>query len=509
VIALLSLLSFAHAADPAPAAPPAPAAESPAGTPPGAETPAAVNGPLSSWGELRLLGSLPPALTVDPDGTALGQSAVLDTRLRAGVGYARDDWKVGTEWDLFTGQAAGDAWDIPGTEDARDRDVVNVLRTDAFRVRRLAASGLAGPVAIEGGLVTSHWGLGLVANDGAHDPVFGRSDFGDRVLRLRFASRPIQDVPLTFVVAGDRVIDDDTASWSPFTGGQAAWQAVASALYGKADAPRVGAYAVYRNQTEADGERVTSVGVVDLYGDVPVALGGAKLRVAAEAAGILGTTGRSQSYTSRDGLAVASLGATALVELTPEKLPITALVRGGYSTGDGNPDDGTSQDFAFDRDFDAGAVMFDEVQGAVDAAAYAQLTDDSHSGRAPDGAELLVGEGAVRHAAFVQPVVGVQPVAWLGVKAGVVFGWNTSPISQPFATYRNGGVPVNFLGTPTTGYALGTEVDWAVTLGDVKTKLFKVDTMPALLVQGGHYLASADMGGGTHTLVTATGRLRW
>ena len=110
---------------------------------------------------------------------------------------------------------------------------------------------------------------------------------------------------------------------------------------------------------------------------------------------------------------------------------------------------------------------------------------------------------------FVQPVADAHFIPWLNVRVGATFAWNTAPISAPFATYRNGGVPANQLGVPTEGYALGTELDWAVTLGDTRVKLAKIETTPALLIQGGHYLASTDMGGGTHTLLTATGRVRW
>ena len=145
----------------------------------------------------------------------------------------------------------------------------------------------------------------------------------------------------------------------------------------------------------------------------------------------------------------------------------------------------------------------------MDAAAYAQVSDPTHSGGAPYGAEALVGEGAVRHAAFVQPVVGVTPRPWLDLKAGALLAWNTSPISQSFATYRNGGVPVNHLGDATAGYWLGTELDWAVTVGNVDATVLGVKAKPALVLQGGHLLASAEMGGGVVSLVTATGRIRW
>jgi hypothetical protein len=339
-------------------------------------------------------------------------------------------------------------------------------------------------VGLEGGLVTSRWGLGMVANDGATDPEFGRNDFGDRVIRLRVGTRPLPNVPLTVVVAGDRVVEDELAEWSPLEGGVEAWQFIASALYGEREGARGGLYYVYRDQTEEDDVRVTRAHVLDGYLDTPVALRGARLRFAVEGAGILGTTSRGQSYTSRDGLDVRSASVTGLAEATLAALPIRVAARGGWASGDTDPDDDQGNDFTFDRDFDVGAVLFDELLGAVDAAAYAQLEDPAHSGGPPDGAEALVAEGAFRHAVFLQPVVEVTPKPWLSVKAGVLLAWNTNPVQQPFTTARNGGVPTNHLGDETEGYDLGTEIDWAVKLGDVPLKR-AWHLQPAILIQGG------------------------
>lgn len=484
-------------------------AEAPAPLPEG-PTPLA-GPPFSTAGEARLLFSLPPAAVgVDDEGGTLGQGPVLDSRLRVELAAHAVGWNLRTEWDLFDAQLAGDPWDIPGDLDARDRQLVDPLRGDAFLARALALDGRLGPVAVDAGLMTSHWGLGMVANDGAHDPFFGRADFGDRVLRLRLATRLVEQDgrALTLVVAGDRVVEDELAEWSPLTGGQAAWQGIASVIWGS-DAGRVGLYGVYRHQAEADRERATDAGVIDLYGDVPFGLGGWTVRAAAEGAAILGRTSRAQSYNARDGLAVASAGLTGLVQVTPPAGPLGAVLRGGWASGDGDPDDGASNDFTFDRDFDVGMVLFDELLGAVDAAAYAQIADPEHAGGPPDGAETLVAEGAFRHAAFVQPLVTVVPVPWLSARAGVMAAWNTAPVYQPFTTTRNGGVPTNHLGEPTAGYALGTEVDWALTLGDVPLELGAITTRPALLLQGGHLFAAANLGGGTVSLVTATGRVRW
>lgn len=465
---------------------------------------------FSTSGEARLITTLPPTeLVVDNEGNTLGQSLVLDSRLRAGVGFDWKGFEARTEWDLFDGQLAGDAWDLRGTEDARHRESLDLFsRPDAFTARRLSVGGRVGPVALEGGLVTSRWGLGMLANDGAVDPEFGRNDFGDRVIRLRVATRPIHGKPLTIVVAGDRVVEDELADWSPLEGGEEAWQFVGSVIYGERDAARAGVYYVYRDQTEIDAVRTTRVHVADAYGDLPVDLKGADLRFAIEGAGIFGETSRGQSYTSRDGLAVQSAGVTGLAEARLEAVPLRIAARGGWASGDTNPDDGESNDFSFDRDFDVGSVLFDEVLGAVDAAAYAQLEDRANSGGAPDGAESLVAEGAFRSAAFVQPIVELTPKKWLSVKAGVLLAWSTRPIQQPFTTARNGGVPTNHLGDATDGYDLGTEINWSVKLGDVPMKRVW-HLQPALLLQGGHLLAAENLGGETVTVVSAAARMRW
>ncbi len=472
--------------------------------------------PFTTWGELRLIGAQPPDLVLNSDGQMLGQDFHLDSRLRVGLAAGSPVWRFSTEWDLFEGQLAGDTWDIPTDEDRRERDAMGVLRQGSFDARRLAVNGRLGPIGIEAGLVTSHWGLGMVANDGAHDPTFGRNDFGDRVIRLRLGSRPFGGgkVPLIVAVAADRVIEDEIGEWTPLGAetpedrGQDAWQVIGSVLWNDvAKEQKAGLYGVWRYQTEADGERVTNAAVLDGYWDWRFVSGETEVRAAIEAATILGHTSRAQTYTSRDGVKVRSGGITGLIEVDNDQVPVEGLLRGGWASGDGNADDGTLHDFGYDRDFDVGMVMFDEVQGAIDAATWTQLNDSSHSGSPPEGVDALVTEGAASHMLFVQPVLISEPVDWLELKLGWLAAWSTRPVSQPFSTYRNGGNPANHLGNPTSGYKLGGELDWSVKVGDEPLSAAKL--RPALLVQGGHYFASEDMGGGTHSLIMATGQLRW
>ncbi len=473
---------------------------------------------FDTWGELRFIGSLPPDLTLDTDGTELGQDFHLDSRLRAGVYLGVPKIHVVFEGDMIEGQLAGDAWDIPGEIDERDRHRIGVTTSDDFDLRKAFVRGLAGPVSIQAGVATSHWGLGMLANDGNRDPMFGRTDFGDRVLRIQLASKPFGkgEVPLQIALAGDRVIEDELARWMPFQPegerGETAYQGIAAVSWVPEDKVNYGLYGVWRSQTEADGLRETHVGVIDGMVDGTVQLDGLALRFAGEGATIFGNTDVLLNYNNReatDALKVRSGALTGLVEATPDDFWLGGILRAGWASGDSTGDDDTMHDFAFDRDFDAGMVMHDELQGAIDVAAYDQIGRPEHSGGRPVGVEGLVREGAFVHAAFLQPVATAQPLPWLGLRAGPTFHWSTGPIAHPFTTTRNGGVPANHLGVQTAGYALGTELNWAVELGDVVVGPEALGLTPALVLQGGHLLASDNLGGETVSLVTATGRLRW
>jgi len=458
---------------------------------------------LDTTGELRFNGALPPAeIVLDEDGAVLGQGFVVDDRLRARLQLGdAGTWHVATEWDLFSGQLAGDTWDIPGTLDARHREDLGVLDAGSFVPRQAYAQALVGAVQIQAGLVTSHWGLGMLANDGAHDALFGRTDFGDRLLRVRVATRPFgPDRPLTVAFAADRVVADDSATMAD---AQAAWQGVAAALWADQDVTG-GVYLVVRDQLEADGERRSQVGVLDLTGSVsrPVA-NGLDLVVQGEVAGITGRSSRSRTYTSPEGLDVASAGAMGRLGL---EAPLwNASVYGGWASGDGNPDDGVSHDFSFDRDANVGMVLFDELGGAIEAQTWNHLTDLEHTGQAPDGVDATVTEGAFRRATYVQPVLGVGVSPIVDLHVGWLSAWSTAPIANPYTSFRNGGTPTNHLGEATSGRAIGTELDASLTLTAPESWAAR----PGLRVQGAWYRASADMGGASGVYVLATGRVRW
>lgn len=454
---------------------------------------------LIQTGELRELLALPPAVVVSAEGQTPEQSWSLDQRLRAGLSVGSAELRIGTEWDLFTGHLAADPWAL-GSLDERHRDEVGVLGAHAFVPRKLALEGRAGPLMFSAGLQTSHWGLGMLANDGAQSPTFGRADFGDRVARVRLATKPAGlDSPLAVFVAADRVIADENASTAA---DQVAWQGVAGALWAEPNR-RAGVYAVYRDQLEADRVRRTRVGVLDLTGELSHEIAHHELHLGLEAAGTMGTTSRVRTYNSPEQLDVLSAGVVGYAGVT--RSIVDGRLRFGWASGDGDPDDGATHDFGFDRDHDAGMVLFDELGGATDAWTAEELQDPENVGQPPDGYDGLATEGAVRRAAYVQPVVTVTPTPGLTLRAGWMGAWATAPVANPFTSARNGGTPTNALGEATEGRALGQELDWSV---EVQAEA-REGVVPSLRVQGGHLFASENLGGGTWSLLLVQGGVRW
>ncbi len=218
---------------------------------------------VTSTGDTRWSGRQVTDFPVDPDGNTLGQDWALDQRLRTGLALHNDKVRLATEWDLFTGQLAGDPWDIPIIEDARRRDRMGVLHRQSFSARRASIQANLPGAQLEAGLVTSHWGLGMLANDGAHDPWFGETEFGDRLIRLRMSTRPAKDSPVSISSAYDRVVEDDMARWADY---QWVSQGVMALLYADDSDRKIGMECVRRNQKEMIEKRNTQGGVVDFYG---------------------------------------------------------------------------------------------------------------------------------------------------------------------------------------------------------------------------------------------------
>lgn len=473
---------------------------------------------LDPRGELRLVETVPDRFVVDDGGRDLGWGPAFDSRLRLGARLAGDEdtWRGDLELDVFSGQLFGDTWALPAL-DERGRDALDAVSLAGVVPRKASIGGRLPWFDVEAGLTSATWGLGMVANDGGADPLFGRTDFGDRTLRLRLATTPFRGdgpdgrLPLYVLAAGDRVLADELARWSE---GDRALQGILAALFvrdpapaadGRASTRRAGLYAVYRDQRSADGASLRAQ-VVDGFVDWTARPAGWWLRGAAEGAWTEGSTDASRTYLAPSGVRIRQAGLTARLEAG--RGPVTALLRGSYASGDSSPDDGVVSEFRFDRDLDVGMVLFDEYLGALNLAAWRSATDPARAAAPPDGADLLVDEGAFHGAAAVQPAVILAPLSALELRAGAVLAWSTGPIANPYTSFVNGGVPTNHLGAATGDRRwLGAELDWAVATREGDLAGWAV--RPSLELQGGHAFPGRALRGPSrvdHLLLTGRAR---
>ncbi len=469
---------------------------------------------IDTTGSIRYIGATHPDFVVDPYGTKVGQDFALDSRYRLALGAGWKGLRAETQWDFLTGQVAGDTWDLPVTLDARRRDDLTATSREGIVPRRASLTARSDDgFIIEAGLVpATTWGLGMLANGGEGDPLFGRTDRGDRMLRFRMTAFPFshgdQPLPIFLTVAFDRVVEDDTARWRD---GQIAYQVVGSLLWADPLGRKGGVFYTYRTQTEpGDVKRPTDVSAIDGYVDMPLALGdsGWKARFAAEGAGLVGSTQRTLTYADPTSTKIRSGGFAALVSFDAPNSEARVQLRGGFASASGDPDSSKLQDFTFDSNYDVGMILFDELMGGVEAGTYALLTDTTNAGRPPYGADGLLTEGSFRRATYIQPAITYAPIDWLEVRLGYVAAWGTGPIAQPFTTFRNGGTPTNHLGQETHGNYMGSEIDWAVGLGRGPHTLpwwFR----PRLVVQGAAAIVGKNLGGGTLNQVMITGQVDW
>lgn len=451
--------------------------------------------------DLRVIGTLPPDVAVDAEGTTSGETPRLEGRMRVRLHGASPTLEGDVEVDMLEGQWAGEPWALGGV-DERNLDGFDAT-DDMVEVRKLWIAGRTSAGQLGVGITTSHWGLGMVANDGATESPFGHADWGDRVLRARFATQPVDGSPLVLLTAMDAVLRDDTAR---LRDGQLATQAVFAAIRRAPRSWTAGVYAVARHQREADPNRSTTAVVLDGTAAAPLAVAGWTLNGAVELATVSGRTDRVVSYGGTDGVAISSAGLLTELSAGPTDGPVDLLLRGAWASGDGNPDDGVTHDFTFDRDANLGMVLFDEVAAAVEARAVALVSDPARSAAPPDGVELLATEGAFRRALAVQPVLRWRPTDTVAVAVGALAAWSTAPIAHPFYSYRAGGVPTDLLDRASNDRSLGQEVDASVAWTPAPLDALE----PSLRLQFGHAWLGAGLGGpGTATLGLAEGHLRF
>ena len=228
------------------------------------------------------------AYSVDPDNSLRG--GALNTQLRVGLKIdARDGilpflFSAEYEHDVLTGFVVNRN-ELPGVGLPSSQSPEQQLRKAMARVSVMQY------LHAMGGVMTSHWGLGLLSNDGTQGWAPGNAQFndprrGDRVIRGMLATGPHGRRSQWFAaVAFDSLLDDDI-----MYEGDKGTQLVAALVYGRDKPNTFGAYFVRRNQQATTG-RETNVYVIDATGKATLELTkSTKLIVEGEIAMIFGTT---------------------------------------------------------------------------------------------------------------------------------------------------------------------------------------------------------------------------
>jgi hypothetical protein len=399
---------------------------------------------------------LEPLPRTDPAETGeLGQNYWGEQWLRLrGELALRPILKLVGELDLLWGVAYGDL--AIGTQPAQwPRDEYGY---PGLRLRQLYLEWLTPIGLIRAGQMTFSWGLGMVANSGGEQPVFGDARFGDIVRRLVFATRPAgSDSPFTLAVAGDWVAWDQTADFE--RRGDLAFQGLIAAYY-EADDDRIGGYVAYRHQTNPLDDSL-EVFVGDLTAQLHFAEpSGGRILTALELAYIRGTT----SYARTIEFPTQEVEQLMLVaRLGRKEEHVDVILEGGYASGDSNPEDGIQRRATMDPDHRVGLLLFPEVIAAQTARSAFLARSPELFGRPARGTELLPTNGGVAGAYYFFPHVIWRPLTWLEARAAAVLAWASTDVVDPFAQ-RARSRSANYRGGDPTQRDLGLELDAALLL---------------------------------------------
>ncbi len=343
----------------------------------------------------------------------------------------------------------------------------------------------------------SHWGMGILANDGDHPTLFGDYYGGSIAERIAFATKPAgKDSPFTVAIAGDLVFKDATAD---LTDDDRAFQGVLAAFYADKHENMIGFYGVYRHQRRTretlpgrEFDETIGVWVFDSSGKFNAKIPGSSGHVFGEyeVAYLLGDTSyyRTVNQTrnnEREDIralgAAARLGAATTAGSGDQRWGnFVATLEWGWAQGDANPNDGVTHRFRFDPNHNVGLILFDEVLAWKTARAASIAADPGLTGRPPAGSELLPSNGGVFGATYLNPTVVWRPTRPLDLKLGAVIAQTTADFVDPVQVATTGRFR-NYDGGDPKSHDLGVELD----VGAEYRLALDYDMTLALGAQGG------------------------
>jgi len=270
---------------------------------------------------------------------------------------------------------------------------------DSLFARRAWVEVYTKYVDIKLGRMASHWGMGLLANDGNCDTC----DYGDIVDRLMISTSAIDPVRISFAIdtraEGFINRDDDTHSLL-LQGGylHEVW--------------KVGAYVRW---TRRPSNKMNI-----LHGDI---WGSAKLGpLFVEAEGLIAWGQAETSDIGVEDLRILSGGGALNATLSVS--PWQAGLSLGVATGDKDPLDNKWHTMRFDRDYDVGLLMFEHPLPQF------QVGDAANAADGPlgnvDASQANTFEG-VSNALYIQPRFQVSILENLQAGISIVTAWPVVP----------------------------------------------------------------------------------
>ncbi|MCA9633170.1 MAG: hypothetical protein KC766_36210 [Myxococcales bacterium] len=423
-----------------------------------------VNSKDCSHFEVTLAGHLSvesvSAYEVDRDGNEFAEGTTYRPRARLGSRYESGldllpmHLDLVYEHDLYTGIVGGNDSELAGSSYPGSRAGDQELR------KAFARLSFARYLHVSAGWMTSHWGLGLVANDGAHGWEPGNARFadpisGDRVLRGLLATGPLTDVGLVIALGADLVDPDLQTGDDVLLPGDSAKQVVGAVSLGEGTPHGIGVYGALRSQQASDGDE-THVLAADVYGRTKHRLNGAWFNLQAEGVYITGTTelAPSTAFPEHD---VSQVGLAVRADLDAGKFGSVLDVL--YASGDSDLDDAEQHAFRADPNYEMGLLLYRHVLAAQSARGAATAADPNLVGVPAEDLERIPTRGSATNTLAVFPRVRLRPTAGLELYGGALFAFAPSLPADPFNTrVLGGGSARNALGGMSS-HILGTEYD--------------------------------------------------